>query len=81
MKETAKKAREFDRKVSASVLKTSVFPVMEAESDGDGRPVPLTYSAYEDIILPEDYRPTKCEFWRFEDASKSSVASCPWIKY
>jgi hypothetical protein len=58
----AEKAREFNPQVSASVFKTSVFPVMEAESDDERRAAPLTYSENEDIILPEDYRPTKCEY-------------------
>ena len=54
-------ARELKPKVSASVFKTSVFPVLEPDNDVEERPVPLTYSENEDIILPEDYRPTKCK--------------------
>lgn len=45
---------------SRSVHKMEVFPIGCGTSE-EG-PVPLAYTASEDVLLPEDYRPTKCKF-------------------
>jgi hypothetical protein len=41
--------------------KVSVFPVEEVNGEGDGVIIlsPFPYSENEDIMLPEDYKPTK----------------------
>ena len=59
MKQTKRPPRPIPSAVSIAAWKSPVFPMEDHEADP--RPVPFTYSETEDILLPEDYKPTKCE--------------------
>ncbi|CAB9497654.1 Nitrilase family, member 2 [Seminavis robusta] len=62
MKESrrGKAPRELSPKVkSASVWKAPPFPIMDPDCEAEKRPVPLSFSESEDLLLPRDYLPTK----------------------
>ena len=57
-KEGATKASEAGG--AEGTWKTAVFPILDGAENNESK-VSLSYSETEDVLLPEDYKPTKCE--------------------